>query len=162
MSKTIYDFSAKTNDGKLHNLSEYQGKVLLIVNTASQCGFTKQYKGLQELYETYHDKGFEILAFPCNQFANQEPGSNDEISNFCKRNYGVTFQLFDKIDVNGKNAHPLFAFLAAELPGLLNTKFIKWNFTKFLINQQGEPVKRYSPSTPPEKIENDIVGILKT
>lgn len=162
MSKTVYEFSAKTIEGKQKDLAEYKGKALLIVNTASQCGFTKQYAGLQSLYERYRAQGFEILAFPCNQFANQEPGDTDEISNFCKRNYGVTFQLFDKIDVNGKNAHPLFDFLSQKLPGLLNTKFIKWNFTKFLIGKNGEPLKRYSPSTLPEKIEADLVKVIQT
>ncbi len=158
--KNIYEFSAKTNSGKEKQLSDYKGKVILIVNTASKCGFTKQYEGLQKIYDKYKKQGFEILAFPCNQFNNQEPGSNDEISNFCKTNYGVTFQLFDKIKVNGKEAHPLFTYLSNVLPGILNMKFIKWNFTKFLVDQNGVPVKRYSPSTAPEKLEMDIQRLL--
>lgn len=161
MSQAIYDFKATTIQKKEIELSAYKGKVLLIVNTASKCGFTKQYEGLQKLYTDYQKEGFEILAFPCNQFAGQEPGTESDISQFCQKNYGVTFQLFSKIEVNGKNAHPLFTYLAAELPGLLNMKFIKWNFTKFLIDKNGKPYKRYSPSTPPEKIETDIQNLLK-
>lgn len=160
MEKTIYDFKAIANNGKEVQLSDYKGKVLIIVNTASNCGFTKQYSALQTLYEQYKDKGFEILAFPCNQFANQEPGSDKEISQFCKSNYGVTFPLFSKILVRGKNPHPLFQFLASEKPGLLNAKTIRWNFTKFLVNKKGEPVKRYTPSTSPEKIIPDIEKLL--
>ncbi len=160
MKKTVYDFKATTNNGKEVLLSYYREKVLLIVNTASNCGFTKQYSALQTIYEKYKDKGFEILAFPCNQFANQEPGSDAEISQFCKSNYGVTFPLFSKILVRGKNAHPLFQFLVNQKPGLLNAKTIRWNFTKFLINKSGIPVKRYTPSTQPQKIIPDIEKLL--
>jgi len=159
-NKSIYDFSAKLNNGKTIKISDYKGKLLLVVNTASKCGFTKQYEGLQNLYNTYKDKGLEILAFPCNQFGAQEPGTSEEISNFCKMNYGVTFPIFEKIDVNGENAHPLFKFLAAKLPGILNTKFLKWNFTKFLIAKDGTPLERYSPSTTPENLEKDIQKLL--
>ncbi len=160
MSQTIYNFSARTISGELRSLARYKDKVLLIVNTASQCGFTKQYAGLQELYDKYKERGFEILAFPCNQFGSQEPGDSTEISNFCKMNYGVTFQIFEKIEVNGAKAHPLFVYLTDTAPGILGTKFIKWNFTKFLITKEGIPTKRYSPSTPPEKIEQDIIASL--
>ena len=157
MEKNIYTFSVKDAKGQTLSMSNFKGKVLLIVNTATECGFTKQFGGLQELYEKYQSKGLEILAFPCNQFANQEPRSEEEISSFCKMNYGVTFPLFSKIDVNGSKAHPLFSYLTSELPGLLNMKFIKWNFTKFLIDREGNPVERYSP---PEKIAAHIEKIL--
>jgi len=160
MAQTIYNFSARTITGELRSLARYKEKVLLIVNTASKCGFTKQYSGLQALFDKYNDRGFEILAFPCNQFANQEPGDSSEISNFCKLNYGVTFQLFEKIDVNGKNTHPLFVYLSENAPGILGTNFIKWNFTKFLINKEGMPIKRFSPSTTPEKLEAEILALL--
>jgi len=158
--KTIYDFSVKTASGSVTSLSRYKGKVLLIVNTATECGFTKQFGSLQQLYAQFQDKGFEILAFPCNQFVNQEPRNNDEISSFCKINYGVTFQIFDKIMVNGAKADPLFSFLQEQTPGLLGTQLIKWNFTKFLIDKTGVPLKRYSPMTTPDKIEPDIQKLL--
>jgi glutathione peroxidase len=151
----IYDFSAKLNDGSDQSLADYKGKVLLIVNTASKCGFTPQYKGLQELYAKYHDKGFEILGFPCDQFGHQEPGNDEEIKSFCELHYGVTFPLFAKIEVNGNKAHPLYKFLKSEKGGLLGDN-IKWNFTKFLLDKQGTVVERFAPQTTPEKIATDI------
>jgi len=152
---SIYDFSAKLNNGADLSLDSYKGKVLLIVNTASQCGFTPQYKGLQDLYAKYHDRGLEILGFPCDQFGHQEPGNDEEIQSFCDLNYGVTFPLFSKIEVNGDGAHPLYKFLKSEKGGLLGDK-IKWNFTKFLIDKQGIVVDRFAPNTKPEKIAGDI------
>lgn len=159
MEKTVYEFTAKTIDGKDKSLADYKGKVLLIVNVASKCGFTPQYKGLEELYRKYKDKGFEVLGFPCNQFGSQEPGTNEEIAEFCTTNYGVTFQMFDKIDVNGENAHPLYKFLKANAKGFINDD-IKWNFTKFLINKDGEVVDRFAPQTTPESIEKHISDLL--
>jgi glutathione peroxidase len=155
----IYDFTVKDATGKDVSMKEYQGKVLLIVNTATGCGLTPQYAGLQDLYDTYRDQGFEILDFPCNQFANQAPGSDDEIKIFCETRFGVTFKIFHKIDVNGDNADPLFNFLKNEQGGILGSK-IKWNFTKFLVNKQGQVVKRFAPTDEPEKIENDIKKLL--
>lgn len=152
---SFYDQSAKLNDGTVKKLSAYRGKVLLVVNTASQCGFTPQYKGLQELYATYKDRGFAVLAFPCDQFGHQEPGTDDEIASFCQTNYSVDFPLFSKIEVNGDNAHPLYKFLKSEKGGLLGDA-IKWNFTKFLIDKQGNVVDRYAPITPPDNIARDI------
>jgi glutathione peroxidase len=152
---SLYDFSATLNNGKEKNLSAYNGKVLLIVNTASKCGFTPQYKGLQELYTKYKDRGLELLAFPCDQFGHQEPGDDDEIKEFCEMNYGVEFPLFSKIDVNGDDAHPLYKFLKSEKSGLLGDS-IKWNFTKFLVDKQGNVIERYAPTTPPERIAADI------
>jgi len=151
----LYDFSAKLNNGTDRSLSDYKGKVLLIVNTASECGFTPQYKGLQELYAKYHDRGLEVLGFPCDQFGHQEPGSDAEIQSFCELNYGVTFPIFSKIEVNGTSAHPLYKFLKDEKGGLLGDA-LKWNFTKFLINKQGDVVERFAPVTKPEKITADI------
>lgn len=150
--KSIYDFEAKLINGKTISLSEYRGKTVIIVNTASKCGLTPQYEGLESLYQKYKDLGLVILGFPCNQFANQESGSSTAIEEFCQVNYGVSFPIFDKIDVNGKQAHPLFKYLKSELNGLFGSK-IKWNFTKFLIDKNGIPVKRFSPITKPEKIE---------
>jgi len=158
--KTIYDYSAFTIQGQNKNLSYYKGKVALIVNTASKCGFTPQFAGLEALYKKYKDRGFEILGFPSNQFASQDPGTNEEIESFCKLNYGVTFQMFQKIEVNGENAHPLYKFLVTQKGSMLG-KSIKWNFTKFLINKDGVVVKRYSPQTEPVKIEKDIEALLK-
>lgn len=155
----IYDFSVKDATGQDVSMKEYQGKVLLIVNTATGCGLTPQYAGLQELYDTYRDQGFEILDFPCNQFANQAPGSDDEIKSFCETRFGVTFKIFHKIDVNGDNADPLFNFLKNEQGGMLGSN-IKWNFTKFLVNKHGQVVKRFAPTDVPEKIENDIKKLL--
>jgi len=151
----LYDFSAKLNNGTDRSLSDYKGKVLLIVNTASECGFTPQYKGLQELYAKYHHRGLEVLGFPCDQFGHQEPGSDAEIQSFCELNYGVTFPIFSKIEVNGTSAHPLYKFLKDEKGGLLGDA-LKWNFTKFLINKQGDVVERFAPVTKPEKITADI------
>lgn len=155
----LYDFSAKLNNGQGQSLASYKGKVLLIVNTASKCGFTPQYKGLQELYTKYHDRGLEVLGFPCDQFGHQEPGNDDEIKSFCKLNYGVSFPLFSKIDVNGDNAHPLYKFLKNEKGGLLGDA-IKWNFTKFLVDKQGKVVERFAPTTTPEKMTADIESEL--
>ena len=159
--KNILNFSSKDLNGEEINLSKYSGKVLLIVNTASNCGFTPQYNGLQDLYNQYSKQGFEVLGYPCNQFGSQEPGSNQEIEKFCKINYAVTFPLFSKIEVNGPSAHPLFKFLTSSKPGLLGTKAIKWNFTKFLINRNGEPVRRYSSKTTPEEISSEILKLLE-
>lgn len=157
---SIYDFKAQTISGKNQPLSHYEGKVLLIVNTASKCGFTPQFGGLEELYEKYRDKGLVILGFPCNQFANQDPGSNDEIQEFCQLNYGVTFPVFGKIDVNGRDTDPIFKFLKKEAPGALGTERIKWNFTKFLIDAEGKVIKRYAPTDKPKVIERDISKLL--
>lgn len=157
---SIYDIIVK--DSKLNDISmkEYKGKVLLIVNTATGCGFTYQYEGLEDLYEKYKDNGLEILDFPCNQFLSQAPGSNDEIENFCKINYSVSFKIFNKIEVNGKNEDELFKFLKKAKKGLLGND-IKWNFTKFLVNKEGEVVERYAPTVKPEEIEKDILKLLK-
>ena len=160
MEKSVYDFYVKSIDGKIISLDQYRGKVLLIVNTASKCGFTKQYAGLQELYSKYSSQGFVVLGFPCNQFAGQEPGSEETIKSFCQLNYGVTFPMFAKVNVNGEDADPFFKYLKANLPGLF-TRSIKWNFTKFLINREGIPVKRYAPVTSPSAIEKDIEKLLK-
>ena len=157
---SIYSFTAALNDGQPKSLADYQGKVLLIVNTASQCGFTPQYKGLQELYAKYHARGLEVLGFPCNQFGHQEPGSDTDIKSFCDLNYGVEFPIFSKIDVNGDAAHPLYKFLKDKKSGLLG-RSIRWNFTKFLIDRQGNVVKRYAPQTPPAKLESSIEKLLK-
>lgn len=157
---SIYEFKAMTIKGEEKALSEYEGNVMLVVNTASNCGFTPQFKELQELYETYKNQGFIILGFPSNQFMNQEPGTNQDIQEFCQLNYGVTFPMFGKVDVNGANAHPLFTYLTENEKGLLGSKSIKWNFTKFLINQKGEVVKRYAPSTNPISIQKDIDKLL--
>lgn len=160
MSNTIYDFSAANIAGKSVELADFKGKVVLIVNTASKCGFTPQFAGLESLYEKYKDKNFVILGFPCNQFGAQEPGSANEIQEFCQLNYGVKFPMFGKIDVNGANAHPLYKFLTSTKPGILGTEGIKWNFTKFLIDKNGEPVKRYASTTKPEDIVGDIEKLL--
>jgi len=152
---SVYDYSAKLNDGSIQNLSDFRGQVLLIVNTASQCGFTPQYKGLEELYSRYRDRGFAVLGFPCDQFGHQEPGGDDEIKSFCELNYGVDFPLFSKIEVNGDHAHSLYKFLKSEKGGLLGDA-IKWNFTKFLIDKQGNVVERYAPMTTPDRIAADI------
>ena len=151
----VYDFSAKLNDGKDKKLSDYKGKVLLIVNTASKCGFTPQYQGLQELYSKYKRRGLEILPFPCDQFGHQEPGSDAEIEAFCTANYGVKFPLFSKVDVNGDNEHPLYRFLKSEKGGLL-TDAIKWNFTKFLVDRKGKVVERFAPLVTPAQLEKEI------
>ena len=158
--KTVYDFNVKDADLNEVSLGEYHDKVLLVVNVASQCGLTPQYKGLQELYEKYNSNGLEILGFPCNQFGNQEPGSNDEIQEFCSINFQTSFPVMGKIDVNGKNADPMYDFLKSEKKGLLGSKAIKWNFTKFLVNKDGEVIKRYSPNTEPKDIAQDIEDLL--
>lgn len=157
---TVMDFSAILSNGNEVALGDYAGKVLLIVNTASKCGFTPQYTGLESLQKTYSANGFSVLAFPCNQFGGQEPGTEQEIESFCDLNYQTSFPLFSKIEVNGASSHPLFTHLKSEAPGVLGSKRIKWNFTKFLINQQGEVVKRYAPSTKPEAIAKDIEALL--
>lgn len=156
---TIYDFKAKDAEGKEIALSDYKGKVVLIVNTATGCGFTPQYDGLQSLYEKYRDKGFEILDFPCNQFGNQAPGTEEEIVSFCKLKYNVGFKQFSKVDVNGEKEAPLFHYLKSQKGGLLGNK-IKWNFTKFLIDKDGKVVDRFAPTVTPEKIENKIKEML--
>ena len=157
---TIADFTVGTSKGEELNLQDKLGKVLLVVNTASKCGFTPQYDGLETLYQDYRDKGFEVLAFPCNQFGNQEPGDADEIEQFCKVNFGLTFPLMAKVDVNGDAASPLFDWMKAEAPGLMGSKAIKWNFTKFLIDRQGDVVKRYGPTDAPKIIAKDIEKLL--
>ena len=157
---TIYDFQAELLEGEQKNLADYQGKVLLVVNTASQCGLTPQFEGLEKLYQQYQQQGLIILGFPCNQFANQDPSSNEEIGSFCQRNYGVSFPMFAKVDVNGSNAHPLYNYLTSAAKGILGSESIKWNFTKFLINPKGEVIKRYAPTTKPEKIAKDIQRLL--
>lgn len=157
---SVYDFTVKTIEGKDLSLSNYRGKVLVIVNVASRCGFTPQYEGLEKIYKKYKEQGFEILGFPCNQFGSQEPGSETEIKSFCELNFGVTFPLFTKIDVNGEMASPLYHYLKEANPGLLGTEAIKWNFTKFLVDRQGNPVKRYASTTTPEGLEKDIEGLL--
>ena len=156
----FYDFKARKMNGQEVSMNEYEGKVILVVNTASKCGLTPQFKELQEIYEEYKSKGLEILGFPCNQFAKQDSGSNEEIHEFCQLNYGVSFNMFEKIDVNGENAHPLYKFLRKEAKGIFSDK-IKWNFTKFLIDCQGNIIKRYAPTVKPDKIKEDIEKLLK-
>lgn len=156
---SVYDFSAKTIKGSNKSLKDYQDKVLLIVNTASECGFTQQFEGLQNLYEKYQNQGFEVLGFPCNQFKNQEPGTDKEIFSFCEDNYGVSFQMFSKIDVKGEKAHPLFTYLTEEAKGIPSQE-VEWNFTKFLINKQGDVIARFAPETEPIKLEKDIEKAL--
>ncbi|MFC4184353.1 glutathione peroxidase [Saccharococcus thermophilus] len=157
---SVYDFSAKTIRGEEQSLADYKGKVLLIVNTASKCGFTPQYKELQELYEQYRDRGFVVLGFPCNQFGHQEPGTEEEIKQFCQANYGVTFPMFAKVDVNGESAHPLFQYLKEKAPGVLGTKAIKWNFTKFLVDRNGNVVARFASQTRPSELKSEIEKLL--
>lgn len=154
----FYDIDLVTIDGKPQKMGVYRGKTLLIVNVASECGFTPQYAGLQALYDKFREKGFAVLGFPCNQFGHQEPGGEAEIEQFCARNYGVTFPMFAKIDVNGANAHPLYTYLKSEKPGILGTEAIKWNFTKFLVGPDGTVLKRYAPSDKPETIEADLAA----
>ena len=158
--KTIYDFEAKTIEGVDVPLSNYTDKVLLLVNTASQCGFTPQFRGLETLHKNLSPKGLVILGFPCNQFGNQDPGSNDEIQNFCQSNYGVSFQMMEKIEVNGSNAHPLFVWLKKQAPGILGREGIKWNFTKFLVSRNGQVTKRYAPQDSPESIAKEIEKLV--
>jgi glutathione peroxidase len=157
----VYDFEATSLDGQATNLARYRGQVLLIVNTASACGFTPQYKGLEQLYRDYGARGLTVLGFPCNQFGAQEPGSEADIGAFCERNYGVSFPMFAKVDVNGDGAHPLWRHLKEAAPGVLGTEAIKWNFTKFLVGRDGAVIKRYAPQTKPEDIVHDIEGALQ-
>ena len=157
---TAHDFSATTLDGTEQPLDAFRGKAMLIVNTASKCGFTGQYKGLQELHDTYADQGLVVLGFPCDQFGHQEPGDAEEIRNFCSLTYDVSFPMFGKIDVNGERAHPLYRWLKSEKPGLLGLEAIKWNFTKFLVGRDGDVVRRYAPATTPESIEPDVLEAL--
>jgi len=162
MSGSIYDYQNATIKGEDKKLSDYTGKVMLVVNTASKCGLTPQYEGLEKLHQKYNSDGLEILGFPCNQFLAQEPGTESDISEFCQTNYGVSFQMFSKIDVNGKGTDPLYKFLKKSAPGLLNSEKIKWNFTKFLVSRDGKVLKRFAPATEPEKIEKDIKKALET
>jgi glutathione peroxidase len=157
---SLYDFQVKSLDGKPSSLGQYKGKVLLIVNVASKCGFTYQYEGLEKLYKNYESKGLVTLGFPCNQFGKQEPGNAEEIKNFCSLTYQVSFPMFSKIDVNGENTDPLYNYLKAERPGILGTKKIKWNFTKFLVDRNGKVVKRFAPTVKPEAIESYIQALL--
>ena len=157
---TVYDFQAQQIDGKTVDLNQFKGKVMLIVNTASACGFTPQFAGLEALHKNYADQGLVVLGFPCNQFGAQDSGSNDEIADFCQMNYGVSFPMMSKIDVNGTQAHPLYQWLAAEAPGLLGSKSIKWNFTKFLVGKDGHVLKRYAPTDTPESLSKDILAAL--
>ena len=160
MSESIYDFEVKTLDGEPMKLDAHRGKVMLIVNTASQCGFTPQYAGLEKLHQKLADDGLSILGFPCNQFGKQEPGDASAIGAFCQKNYGVSFQMHEKIEVNGSGAHPLYEHLKSEKPGILGRKAIKWNFTKFLVDRDGNVVKRYGSKTKPSEIEGDIKKLL--
>jgi len=160
MSKNIYDHIVKDANMNEVSIGTYKNKVLLVVNVASECGFTYQYEGLQNLYSKYAEDGLEVLGFPCNQFKGQESGTNEEIQFFCTEKYDVSFNVFNKIDVNGKNADPFYDFLKSKRPGIMGTKNIKWNFSKFLVNKNGEVVKRYSPTTKPESIESDIIKLL--
>ncbi len=157
---SIYDFEALGIDGQAVALSQYKGQVMLIVNTASACGFTPQFTGLEKLHQQYGGRGLAVIGFPCNQFASQDPGDDAQIANFCQKNYGVNFQMMSKIKVNGDGAHPLYQWLTAEAPGILGSKAIKWNFTKFLIGKDGHVVKRYAPQDAPEKIAKDIEAAL--
>ncbi|MAP69409.1 MAG: glutathione peroxidase [Erythrobacteraceae bacterium] len=157
---TIADFTVVNNKGEQIDLKQKLGKIILVVNTASKCGFTPQYEGLEELFQQYREQGFEVLAFPCNQFGAQEPGNASEIAEFCKVNFGLTFSLMEKADVNGDDASPLFDWMKAEKPGLMGSKAIKWNFTKFLIDREGNVVKRYAPTDAPKSIAKDIEKLL--
>jgi glutathione peroxidase len=157
---SVYDFSAQTIQGQPVELSRFKGQVLLIVNTASECGFTPQFKGLQALFERYADRGFAVVGFPSNEFGGQDPGDNGEIASFCELNYGVSFPMMSKVEVNGGNAHPLWKWLKGEKPGFLGTEAIKWNFTKFLVGKDGQVIKRYAPQEEPEKLAKDIEAAL--
>ncbi|ENV57355.1 glutathione peroxidase [Acinetobacter soli] len=156
----LYQFEADLLEGETKSLADYQGKVLLIVNTASKCGFTPQFAGLEKIYEKYKEQGFEVLGFPCNQFGGQDPGSNQEIGSFCQRNYGVSFPMFAKVDVKGPEAHAIFRYLTREAKGILGSENIKWNFTKFLVSRDGKVLNRYAPTTKPESLEEDIEKAL--
>ena len=157
---SIYDFQAQSIDGEPVPLSKFRGQPMLIVNTASACGFTPQFAGLEQLHQTYGDRGLVVLGFPCNQFGSQDPGSDSEIATFCQRNYGVSFPMMSKIEVNGAEAHPLYRWLTAEAPGLLGSKAIKWNFTKFLVGRDGRVIRRYAPQDAPQKLAGDIEAAL--
>ena len=157
---TLYDFTAPSIHGELISLSAYKDKAVLIVNTASQCGFTSQFKGLEQLHANFAPKGLVVLGFPCNQFGGQDPGSNEEIGQFCQKNYGVSFQMMEKIEVNGEGAHPLYKWLKQEAPGILGSEGIKWNFTKFLVNRHGQVIKRFAPQDTPESLVSDIESAL--
>jgi glutathione peroxidase len=157
---SVYDFECKLNNGEVKSLGDYKNDVMLIVNTASECGFTKQYKGLEELHKSYEPQGLKVLGFPCNQFGQQEPGDSQAIAEFCELKFGVTFDLFDKIDVNGDDTAPLFSYLKDEAKGLLGTRAVKWNFTKFLVNREGKVLKRYAPKDTPESMKSDIEALL--
>jgi glutathione peroxidase len=161
MAADVYEFTAKTLDGNDIDLEQYKGDVLLIVNTASQCGFTHQYQGLEQLHKDFAAKGLRVLGFPCNQFGAQEPGGAPEIGEFCQKNYGVDFQMFEKVDVNGKDAHPLYKYLTSSAPGVLGTENIKWNFTKFLVGRDGKVFKRYAPNVEPKDMSKDIEKLLQ-
>jgi glutathione peroxidase len=156
----VYDFQCKLNNGDVKSLNDYKNEVMLIVNTASECGFTKQYKGLEALHQQYNDKGLKVLGFPCNQFGQQEPGDSAKIAEFCELKFGVTFDLFDKIDVNGDNTDPLFDYLKEQAKGIIGTRAIKWNFTKFLVNREGKVLKRFAPKDTPESMKSAIEAIL--
>lgn len=158
---SFYDFSATSIDGHTHTLADYRGHVVLVVNTASACGFTPQLEGLQQLHQRYADRGLVILGFPCNQFGQQDKGSNAEIANFCQRNYGVTFPMMSKVDVNGAHAHPLFTWLKAQAPGILGTEMIKWNFTKFLLGRDGRVLQRFAPRDTPQSLSSAIEAALQ-
>ena len=160
MAAPIYSFKAPRLNGQEQSLADYQGKVMLVVNTASKCGFTPQYEGLEKVYPQYKDKGLVVLGFPCNQFGAQEPGGKEEIQEFCQLNYGVSFPMFDKIDVNGHNTHPLYEYLKKQATGVLGSESIKWNFTKFLVNRDGKVVDRFAPTTKPEDMARDIEALL--
>lgn len=160
-AQDFYSFSVKKSDGSEQSMADYKGKVVMVVNVASKCGFTPQYEGLEALYEKYKDQGLMIVGFPSNQFGSQEPGSNEEIQSFCKLNYGVTFPVMAKVDVNGDKADPLYQWLKSSAPGLLGTEAIKWNFTKFLIGKDGKIIDRYAPQTKPEDMDKDIQKALK-
>ena len=160
MSQTLYDFTAQRLNGEPQALEAYRGKVVLIVNTASQCGFTPQYTGLEELYRRFKEQGFVVLGFPCNQFGAQEPGDAEAIGQFCQTRYDVSFPLFAKIDVNGDNTHPLYTWLKHEAAGILGTEAIKWNFTKFLINREGKVIDRYAPATRPDELAEAVEALL--
>jgi glutathione peroxidase len=161
MNKSIYEYQVPTSSDDTKEMKDYAGKVLLIVNTASKCGFTKQYAGIEKLYEDYEKDGFEVLGFPCNQFGGQEPGDQTEINEFCTLNFNIKFPIFKKIDVNGNDALPLYEFLKTKAPGLLGSKAIKWNFTKFLVDRDGNVLKRFAPKDEPEKMRSDIITALK-
>jgi glutathione peroxidase len=159
-SKTVYDFQAVSIEGKPADLSTQRGKVLLIVNTASECGFTPQFGGLEKLWERYRDQGLVVVGFPSNEFGGQDPGSNDEIGAFCQRNYGVSFPMMAKVEVNGRGAHPLWTWLTAQAPGLLGSTAVKWNFTKFLVGRDGRVIRRYAPTDSPESLAKDVEAAL--